>query len=100
MLAIVPLVTLLAQFVPMLSTAPAVAAAVDAVVALAPVLVKTFPALVETVKGIISTLRGNDLVSPEQLDALDKAEAIIDADWSEALAAARAEDSAAAKPST
>lgn len=93
------LVALLAQVAPMITTSSAVASAVDAIVALAPVIAKTAPALIATVKGIINTLRGKSVASKEQLDALDVAEARIDADYDEALAAAKAEDKAAAEPS-
>lgn len=95
MLAIPSIIALLAQFVPMLTTSSAVAAAVDAVVALAPAVVKTAPALIASFKGIIATLKGNALITPEQLAALDEAEQNIDAEYDEAIKAARAEDAAA-----
>lgn len=94
--AISAVVALLAATVPTMTSSVAVNAAVDAVVALAPVVVKTVPALVASVKGIIETLRGNSVVTQTQLDALDAAEATIDADYDAALKAAKDEDAAAA----
>ncbi len=91
-IALPSIVSLLAEMVPALTTSTAVKAAVDAVVALAPVVVKTTPALIQQFKDIIATLRGNSLLTTAQLDALDKAEAGIDKDYDEAIAAARAAD--------
>lgn len=94
-LALPSIVTLLAQLAPMLTTSSAVGTAVDAIVALTPVITKTAPVLIAQVKSIIDTLRGNSEITPDQLAALDAAEAAIDAAYDEALAAARAEDAAA-----
>lgn len=52
---------------------------------------------IPVVKGIITTLRGTSAVTPEQLDELDKLDAICDAAFDAALAAAEAEDAAASK---
>lgn len=98
--AISAVVALLAATVPSMTSSAAINAAVDTVVALAPVVVKTVPALVASVKGIIETLRGNSVVTKAQLDALDDAEAQIDADYEAALKAAKDEDAAATKPTS
>lgn len=70
---------------------------IEALVALIPILITTYKDLVPIAKNIIIALKADPSTTIEQLDALDIAEAQLDAAYEVAAAAAEAEDTAAAK---
>lgn len=67
-----------------------------ALVAIYPIVVSEYHDLVPIVKNIITALRSDPTTLPDQLDALDKMEEQLDADFEAAATAAAAEDAAAA----
>ena len=96
MLSIIgPIVALLAEIAPAVSTSSAIGNVIATLTALIPAIVKEANDLIPTVKNVIATLKGSDAITPEQLDALDAIEAKIDADYDAASAAAKTEDDAA-----
>lgn len=68
---------------------------IDALVAVYPLVVQEYKDLTPIVKNIITALRSDPSTTAAQLDALDKLEAQLDADYEMAAAAAAAEDLAA-----
>ena len=93
--AITAVVALLAQIAPTISTAGILGSVISTITSLAPVVIQTVPALYNQIKDIITTLRGNSQITPDQIAALDAAEAQIDADWDAIKAQVLAQDAAA-----
>jgi len=71
-----------------------VVSAITSLEALVPAIIQEARDLLPTVSNVITTLKGNGGTTQEQLDRLDALEAVIDADYEAALAAAKAEDAA------
>ncbi len=69
---------------------------IAALVALIPIIKAEYQDLVPIVQRIIIALKADPSTIPAQLDALDAAEAQLDADYENAAAAAAAEDAVAA----
>ncbi len=57
-----------------------------------PVIIQGAQSLVPIVKNIIASLRGSGVVTTDDLDRLDAAEALLDADFDAAADAATAQD--------
>jgi hypothetical protein len=88
---------LLQQFLPQIAgSSPAIGMAVKAVVALAPVVASSYKDLKPMIGNVITALKSDPAALPDQIAELEKAEAILDAEFDEAAAAALAEDMAAA----
>jgi hypothetical protein len=92
---ITPLLAILAQIAPG-ATTDLIANAIKLLVALIPVIIKEYQDLMPTVQGIIDVLKQSDDVTDDQWNQLDQISAQADADFQAALAAAKAQDAAAA----
>lgn len=96
MLAILgPILALITQVAPALTSSGAILNAINIVTQAAPLVIETARDLIPPLKMAISAIKGNSLTTAEQLDELDKQEAIIDAAYDAASKAAKEEDEAA-----
>lgn len=96
MLAIAaPIVALMAELAPLISTTTAIGHVISVLTALVPAVITTANDLGPTIKNMIANLKSNAAVTPAQLDELDAIEAKLDADYDQASTAAGAEDAAA-----
>ena len=95
----------LAIAAPYVSNAGEIGRIIGIVGSILPIVVKEAKDLAPIISSTIAILRSNTAVTAEQLAALDAYEALIDADFDDALAFARANDAAVAaaaalKPAT
>lgn len=84
--AISLLLTVLAQIAPSLSSSGTITSVIKTLVELLPVLVKEVQDVAPLVQNIINALRDNNVITPEQLAALDELEAKADAEFEAAAA--------------
>jgi len=84
--AILLLLQVLAQIIPALSNSATLTSIINALVALLPTLIKEVQDVAPLVQNIIDALRGNQVITPEQLAALDELEAKYDAEFEAAAA--------------
>lgn len=87
---------LLQVIAPSVAAGEPLAKAIGLLTTIVPAVIQEAKDLYPTIKNLIAILRSTDGITQEQLDALDAAEAQIDADWQKASDAADAEDAAAA----
>ncbi len=88
--------TLLTTTAPFVRGTGTIGSIIDGLATVLPIVVQTAKNLAPVVKQTIAILRDNEDVTPEQLAALDAFEALIDADFDDALASARLMDAAVA----
>lgn len=87
---------LILQLLPVGGNAALIDKIIEALVAVYPLILQEYKDLVPIVKNIIAALRSDSSTMAGQLDALDKMEAQLDADYETAAAAAAAADTAGA----
>ena len=87
--------SLIAMLLPAGANAALVEKIIEALTALYPIVVREYQDLMPIVKNIITALKSDPSTTAAQLDALDKMEAQLDADFEAAATAAAAEDAAA-----
>jgi hypothetical protein len=90
------ILSLIAMLLPAGGNAALVEKIIEALTALYPIIVREYQDLLPIVKNIITALKADPSTTATQLDALDKMEAQLDADFEAAATAAAAEDAAAA----
>ena len=78
--------TVISQVAGSLGTPAAITSIIDLLVKILPTLVKEVQDVAPLVQNIIDALRNNNVITPEQLDALDVLEAKADADFEAAVA--------------
>lgn len=91
---IAALLGLLQTVAPAVAGSGAVGKIITTLTQLVPVLVDQYQDVLPSVKNIIETLRTNKDITNEQWEELDAVEAIIDAEFDKAAAAASKEDKA------
>ncbi len=93
MATIIPaILALLQSIIPSLSSASAITQIIATLTSIIPVIVKEVQDVVPMVKNIIAALKSNDVITPEQMTALEALDAQCDADFETAATAAQAED--------
>ena len=90
--------SLIAMLLPAGGNAALVEKIIEALTALYPIVVREYQDLLPIVKNIITALKSDPSTTAAQLDALDKMEAQLDADFEAAATAAAVEDAAAKPP--
>jgi hypothetical protein len=90
---ITPLLALLQQLAPG-ATTQIIGQVISILTALVPVLIAEYRDLLPIVQNIISALQESDDITDSQWDALDAMSAQYDAEFTAALAAAKAQDAA------
>ncbi len=88
--------SLLTTVAPFVKGTGAVGNVIDGLATILPIVVKTASSLAPIITSTIEILRGNTDITAEQLAALDAFEAVIDADFDDALESARLMDAAVA----
>jgi hypothetical protein len=78
--------TVISQIAGSLGTPAAITSIIDLLVKILPTLIKEVQDVAPIVQNIIDALRNNNVVTPEQLTALDELEAKADADFEAAAA--------------
>ena len=84
--AILLLLQVLAQIIPSLTNSATIANIITTLVNLLPTLVKEVQDVAPLIQNIIDALRNNNVITPEQLAALDELEAKADAEFEAAAA--------------
>ncbi len=90
--ALLPLLSIAAEVIPLITDSAKIGKIVDAVTTLTPAAIRAVEGGAEAVKNIVTALRSNDDISDEDWDRLDVYEAKIDADWDAAKEAAVASE--------
>ncbi len=80
------------ELLPNLNSAGTAAKIITLLEQVIPVVLQGAKSLVPIIKNIIASLRSNGAITPEQLDQLDAAEALLDADFDAAADAAEKQD--------
>ena len=84
--AIMLLLTVLAQIIPSLSSSTTLTNIINTLVNILPTLIKEVQDVAPLVQNIIDALRGNNVITADQLAALDALEAKADAEFEAAAA--------------
>ena len=84
--AIAALLTIIAQIAPSIGVPSIITTIINTLVSIMPTIIKEVQDVAPLIQNIIDALRGNQVITPEQLKALDDLEAKYDAEFEAAAA--------------
>ena len=87
-----PILSIAAKIVPLITSSTEVAKIVEAITTLTPSVINGIEGGAQAVKNVIKGLKENEAITDEDWDLLDVYESKIDADWDAAKAKAQDED--------